>query len=113
MDITIYEPCPGQPMVMRRMNGQTEYPLNGRDLAQYAMEAIEPELRQRWSLYWQECARKAAVVANGATCNELMDTITRPNGYYACPEWLAAKALWRTSDAEPQRVIEAARGSQC
>jgi len=96
-------------MVRRWCNGEYETALNWRELVDQAQQAIEPELRHRWTVYWQNCVARAAVAQNASNASDMMVTVTLPLDYYSCPPEIAARAIWPTASHDALMLVEAGR----
>ncbi len=94
-------------MVQRSLNGQNQTAINWSQLATEAMAAIEPELRRRWTSYWESLERLSPIARNATDAREMMAVPPRPSAYYACPAEIAARAIWPTTCTSSLPMIEA------
>lgn len=101
----------GKPMIQRSVNGRIEVALNWRELADEAMNAIEPEVRRRWKEYWQETIARATVLLRSDDTESLIYIEELPSSYYSCPPELEAKTIWPSSEPRyrVESIVEARR----
>lgn len=102
----------GRAFVARWNKGQQEDALNWAELSEEALQAIMPELRRRWSDYWQQCVQRASIAKESHDPKEIMYEVPLPDPHYACPPEIAAKAIWRSVNERTLLVVESSLGQQ-
>jgi hypothetical protein len=109
MDISIVKSSRGKPMIMRSVNGRFEAALNWRDLAEEASVAIEPEVRERWSVYWQGMITRGNTLLRCQDSDSMMHIEKLPSSYYSCPPELAARVIWPSGTTITPLFIESVK----